>query len=276
MFPTVFAGGGSASSATDGVQPADRDNKMKSLRKQLEEENLMFEIAQTQAKRQEIERKHGLSGSAQGAAEARGGVGKRCRLEDVPAAPACAPAAARAPAAGGFTAEQHIRLKNAEAVLLKEQNEKERLRQMQERGSVTAAPVPMAHEGAYPEGASSGKRGPQAETDSSAPESSGKTARGIAKSSDLALAKRMRGYMLNLRKSLDLSVKAEPGTAACAFKRCANTYSGSTVFVPAVQKELRSRYPEYAVFADEFFKSFPKSGRTVLVFKELEKLESSG
>lgn len=194
-----------------------------------------------------------------------------------------APVAVAAPAAGGCTAEQQIRLmelqlamKNADAVLLKEQNEKERLRQMQERGSAAAVPVPMVHEGVYPVGASSGKPGPPVETDSSAPKCSGKTARGVAKSSDLALAKRMRGYMLNLRKSLDLSVKAERGTAACAFKKCDNTYSGSTVFVPAVQKELRSRYPEYAVFAEKFFKSFPKSGRAVLVFKKLQESESSG
>lgn len=32
----------------------------------------------------------------------------------------------------------------------------------------------------------------------------------VAKSSDLALAKRMRGYMLDLRKSLDLNVKENP------------------------------------------------------------------
>ena len=206
-----------------------------------------------------------------------------------PAAPAYstttavgAPAAGAAPAAGGCTVEQQIRLmelqlamKNADAVLLKEQNEKERLRQMQEKGSATAAPVPMVHEGVYPVGASSGKPGPPVETDSSAPKSSGNNARGVAKSSDLALAKRMRGYMLDLRKSLDLSVKAELGTAACAFKKCSNTYSGSTVFSADVQKELRSRYPEYAVFAEKFFESFPKSGRAVKVFNELQKLESS-
>lgn len=97
MFPTVFAGGGSASSASDDVQPPDGDNKMKNLRKQLEEENLMLEIAQTQAKRQEIEKLHGLRGSGvsaapqlpsrddaiESAAEARGGAGKLYHLGPV-------------------------------------------------------------------------------------------------------------------------------------------------------------------------------------------------
>ena len=70
MFPTVFSGGGSASSASDDVQPPDGDNKTTNLRKQLEDEKLLYEIVQMRAKRQETEKLHGLRGSGESSAGA--------------------------------------------------------------------------------------------------------------------------------------------------------------------------------------------------------------
>ena len=83
----------------------------------------------------------------------------------------------------------------------------------------------------------------------------------------LALAKKMHGYMIEMRsravvagaEMAKVGAKPKRGSWVCTMSKCKNTYSGSTVFAEGVagavgiRKELERLYPD---FTKEFFETF--------------------
>lgn len=134
-----------------------------------------------------------------------------------------------------------------------------------------ASPAPFTVESAESVSSANLKRGHSGEVETSVLKGGGvKRAKVAPQSSDLALAKKMHGYMMQLRSSVDLGVKLERGTFGCALKKCKNIWSGSTPFAPSVEKELESRHPD---FAEEFFQRFKSHNDLTPIFNVLKSME---
>ena len=94
-----------------------------------------------------------------------------------------------------------------------------------------------------------------------------KVKRELVEPKKLALAKKMHGYMLEMRsravvagaEMAKVGEKPKKGSWVCTMSKCKNTYSGSTVFAEGVvgavgiRKELERLYPG---FTKEFFETF--------------------